>query len=599
MVALFVAALLHGTLYAVVVPPFDTPDENAHYEYARLFGELGRLPRDEDRSPGLRAEVEQLMRERGVGLQRRLPSGQEQLVFASELGRQPPGYYALAAVAYGLTRQRPLPTQVLAMRLVSVALAALVVVLVALAARTAFPRDPPSWLAAPLLVLFLPGFAFIGAAVNNDMLAVLAMSLAIYGLLRHVRGQRHGLALATAGVVVALVAKRTAAAALPLVALVWLLSAARGARLRLSRRLALAAAAALVVLAGVTLAAALGPTERPAGWLFSPADAGQLLPAARSGELALALEAPAASEALAVQYLDREAVFRARGQPVEAEVWVRARQGRALVSLLVGDGQREEGASAEVDTSWTPLQLTRTVAPDAPSVYVKILLEQEDTARSVVLDDARLSIRDSGGQAINLLRTGDFETRAWELRPAAARLLRLVHLEPYILAVVLDPERYSAEAAESYGFLLRFAFESFWARFGWLTIPVARGWYDGLLVACAVALFGLPLALWRWRRSAGRQPGEGWAVAVLAAAALLTSAMALLPYLAGALPQEWPQGRYLYPGVLPLALLTTFGLRAWLPDRYAAGGLLLVASGLAAFDALCLVGYLLPHYYGA
>ncbi|MBI2322194.1 MAG: hypothetical protein HYU88_08945 [Chloroflexi bacterium] len=174
-----------------------------------------------------------------------------------------------------------------------------------------------------------------------------------------------------------------------------------------------------------------------------------------------------------------------------------------------------------------------------------------------------------------------------------------MHLDPYILAVLLDPERYSAEAAESYGFLLRFAFESFWARFGWLTIPVARGWYDGLLVACAVALFGLPLALWRWRRSAGRQPGEGWAVAVLAAAALLTSAMALLPYLAGALPQEWPQGRYLYPGVLPLALLTTFGLRAWLPDRYAAGGLLLVASGLAAFDALCLVGYLLPHYYGA
>lgn len=598
LVALFVAAMLHSALYAVVVPPFDAPDENAHYEYARLLWELKRLPRDDDRSATLRAEVEQLMRERGVGLRRRLPGGQEQLVFASELGRQPPGYYVLAALAYGLTRQGALSSQVLAMRLVSAALTALVVVLIALAARTAFPRDPACWLAAPLLVLFLPGFAFIGAAMNNDLLAVLAMALAVYGLLRQVRGERSGAALALGGVALALVAKRTAAAALPLVAAVWLLAAAWHMRLRLHRRAASALVAALLALASVGLFAAVGPTDRPPGWLFNPTDAGQLTPDARSGALALALEAPAEMPAIAVRYLDRGGVFRARGQVVETEAWLRSPHGTASVSLLVGDGRSEEGTSAVVGSAWMLLRFARTIAPGAPSVYVKILLDQDDAARVVLVDDVRLSVSGSVGQASDLLRAGDFEHRAWELRPAAARLLRLLHLEPSVLAVVFDAERYSAESAESYGFMLRFAFESFWARFGWLSLPVARGWYDALLAACAVALLGLPLAVWRWRRCTDRQPGDGCVLVVLGLAALLTTAMALLPYLAGALPQEWPQGRYLYPGVLPLALLATLGLRAWLPDRYAAVGLLLVAGGLAAFDVVCLVGYLLPHYYG-
>jgi hypothetical protein len=599
LLALFCAALLHGTLYAVVVAPFDAPDENAHYEYARLFAELGRPPRAEDRSPEVRAEVERYMRARGVGLERPLPDGQTHLVFSPELGRQPPTYYALAALAYRLTRGQALSTQVVAMRLVSVVLAALVIVLVALAGRAAFPRDPVLWLAAPLVVLFLPGFAFIGAAVNNDILAVLAVSLSLYGLLRWPVARRVGLGLTVAGVALALAAKRTAAAALPVALLVGLLDVVRAGRLRPQRATAVALVALAVVLGGAAVALAFGPTDRPAHWLFSPADAGQLVAEPRSGALALALQPPAEAQAAAVQYLTRENVLRVRGQTVEATVWVRSPDGDSHVTLGVGDGLREVSATATVGPGWQRLRVVRAIAEDAPSVYLKIRVEDAGAAPTVLIDDAWLGLPAvAGGDGANLLRTPDFESRALELRPAAARLLRLVHLEPYVLSVVLDPERYSADALESYAFLLRFTFESFWARFGWLTLPVGQVWYDALLGGCALALAGLAVAALRWWRWPDSRPVAGRTLAVLGLAALATSTMALLPYLAGALPQEWPQGRYLYPAVLPLALLLTLGVRAWLPDRLAAPGLLAVVAGLAAFDTVCLVGHLLPHYYG-
>ena len=40
--AFFVVALLHGVLYALLMPPWQAPDEVAHFEYAHLLATLGR-----------------------------------------------------------------------------------------------------------------------------------------------------------------------------------------------------------------------------------------------------------------------------------------------------------------------------------------------------------------------------------------------------------------------------------------------------------------------------------------------------------------------------------------------------------------------------
>src|SRR5689334_19002324 len=50
---LFVLALTHGALYAVITPPWQAPDEVAHFEYAWLMGKLGHTLWNENASPEL------------------------------------------------------------------------------------------------------------------------------------------------------------------------------------------------------------------------------------------------------------------------------------------------------------------------------------------------------------------------------------------------------------------------------------------------------------------------------------------------------------------------------------------------------------------
>jgi hypothetical protein len=59
---------------------------------------------------------------------------------------------------------------------------------------------------------------------------------------------------------------------------------------------------------------------------------------------------------------------------------------------------------------------------------------------------------------------------------------------------------------------------------------------------------------------------------------------------------DWqPQGRFLFPGLVPFAILLFEGLRRATPrfDQATAAAILL---GLAALNASCLVGYVIPRY---
>src|SRR3990172_4730867 len=50
-------AVVHGLLYAFLIPPWQAPDEIAHFEYARLLAERWRPLSLADASPALEAEV--------------------------------------------------------------------------------------------------------------------------------------------------------------------------------------------------------------------------------------------------------------------------------------------------------------------------------------------------------------------------------------------------------------------------------------------------------------------------------------------------------------------------------------------------------------
>ncbi len=185
------------------------------------------------------------------------------------------------------------------------------------------------------------------------------------------------------------------------------------------------------------------------------------------------------------------------------------------------------------------------------------------------------------------------------LWPAGRELLaagwRFFHL-PQDMVELLTSGRYGEALLRTpYLYYSRLIFESFWARFGWLNVRLAEGWYFVLLAVCGAAGAGLLKGL-------HHQPPEGYLrralivyllIAVAAFLLIMAKEVLYLSYRFGVVPQ----GRYLFPAVIPLATLFVWGLREWVPAAWRrtagwAGGL-----ALLLFDALCLMGYVLPFYH--
>ena len=167
-----------ATLFALKTPPWQNPDEPAHYNYVAFAATKRRLPvlqigaYDEAYLQRLKAEK-----------------------FPSELSiepvryefHQPPLYYLLAAPVYWLSGGN-----LLALRLFSVALGAGVALLIFLCARTALPDSPHVALGAAAFAAFLPMHIAVMASVNNDALAQLVVAGAILALLRWQRAMAGG-----------------------------------------------------------------------------------------------------------------------------------------------------------------------------------------------------------------------------------------------------------------------------------------------------------------------------------------------------------------------------------------------------------------------
>ncbi len=161
MVMLIAIALTRGALYAVVTPPFDSPDEKGHYDYVASLHDTG-----------------------GAKIQ-----GKEQ--------RQPPLYYWMTDPAYALFANQPPYLDVyalaaakpsllslIAVRLVSVLMGAATVPLAYWAAKTVMPKRPFVYLGTTAFVALVPAYGWLGASVNNDNLADLVASCSILLLIR-------------------------------------------------------------------------------------------------------------------------------------------------------------------------------------------------------------------------------------------------------------------------------------------------------------------------------------------------------------------------------------------------------------------------------
>ena len=159
-----------AALFALTTPPWQNPDEPAHYNYVAYVASERRLPvlqmgdydegylqrlKDERFRPGLSVA--------GVRYE----------------FHQPPLYYLLAAPVYWLSGGN-----LLALRLFNVALGAGVILLVFACARIIVPTPRFIALGAAAFAAFLPMHLALMAAVNNDVLAELVIAGGCVMLLR-------------------------------------------------------------------------------------------------------------------------------------------------------------------------------------------------------------------------------------------------------------------------------------------------------------------------------------------------------------------------------------------------------------------------------
>ena len=196
LVPLLLAAGLLAVAWATIVPPFQGPDEDAHFAYVQHLAETGKAPSPSVTS-GAGAHSTELQRalERlgllatmgnagarpawGVAdlaewaaFERDLPAAQRSDgAGANPIAKNPPLYYAIAAVAYEASPSRSLFGRLAATRLVGVLLFVLVVALTWLAAAELTARAWARLLAAGVVALE-PQLAFMAGIANADILLV-------------------------------------------------------------------------------------------------------------------------------------------------------------------------------------------------------------------------------------------------------------------------------------------------------------------------------------------------------------------------------------------------------------------------------------------
>ena len=175
---IIVIYLVVGTLYAVLTPPWQIPDEPAHYNYVRFVAENLRYPvlQMGDYPHEYLEEI----------TARHFPPEMSIDPIRYEF-HQPPLYYSLAVPFYWLTRFWPPAQKVIALRFLSLLMGGGVVYLAYLIAREVFPTNQVLALGTAAFVAGVPMHLAMLAAVNNDGLAELMLAGILWMLVRYVK----------------------------------------------------------------------------------------------------------------------------------------------------------------------------------------------------------------------------------------------------------------------------------------------------------------------------------------------------------------------------------------------------------------------------
>lgn len=170
--------VLMGAGYALGTPAWETPDEPAHYNYIRHIADTLTFPVLQVGD----YNFDELERLKAARFPPSMPIDGVRYEF-----HQPPLYYLLMAPLYKVTTGLPLAQQVVALRLVSVLLGALVLLVAYGITRTVFAKESLLALAVPAFVAVIPMHTAMSAATNNDTLSELLLAVILWLALLRLR----------------------------------------------------------------------------------------------------------------------------------------------------------------------------------------------------------------------------------------------------------------------------------------------------------------------------------------------------------------------------------------------------------------------------
>ena len=201
-----IVACINAVCWSILTPPFQVTDEPSHFAYTQQLAENVRLP--DTSGVGLSPEEEIVLKDLDQYKVRESPetrtistAGQQQHL-QEDLNRHlsrhgsggvggahsdPPLFYLLETVPYGLASGGTLLDQLEAMRLFSALMAGLTALFVFLFVRETLPGVRWAWTVGGLSVALAPLLGFISGGVNPDSMLIAVSATSFYCLARAFR----------------------------------------------------------------------------------------------------------------------------------------------------------------------------------------------------------------------------------------------------------------------------------------------------------------------------------------------------------------------------------------------------------------------------
>lgn len=590
--------LTGGLFYSSVTPPWQAPDEHAHYEYAALMGELRRVPTLDDIRQDVQAEVTASMFEFDfwrliqrepvesppVGFYRagdlaEYPATHvidNQYIYYPQVGDEPPTYYILPALLYGLSTGQSSTYRLYLMRLASVVFWVGTGGAVWCASRWLFPDQRELSLAVLTVVACNPMLSHIGTVLSNDGLTVLwstlALGAAVLVLRRGLAWQRV-LALSSA-IVLAVATKKSSLWLVPTLGVFLLLLPEVPSRWRL------AVGSSMVGMAVAAFVLFLWPTGAARYWEGGTRIAEVGVPANH----VLLLEA---GERVS-QPIGHQRTSEVRGESLTLLARVRSEGASKINVCLVTRAGIQQCRTASMDQQWRSVETYFSVPEQAEQLTLTLTAGEE-----APLDIDALSLAPDAGP--DLLRNGSMESGVSWLERSLLVLGHPLGIGDLVTALFSRLAAGATGVTETLPLSSQVLFDSFWGNFGAaMVVPLEPPWPLLTRIATVLAAMG-----WGINAVSSASGWDGWqklAFAVLGSGVVFVVAQtfaALLAHSGG-----WmPQGRFMFPAMWPIAALLVIGWWGWVIRQTKRWFLLCVTLGSVA---LYVAGTwrLISYFYG-